>query len=131
MPEIDAEHREMFRLAGAFRDALLSCETSVRLNLLCRRLTAEINGHLSHEERLLRDAEYPAYGWHEHQHRTARSRLAALDREVQAGKSQPAFEALESLAAWMRDHTSVADRMAGSYLRNYWRTRACAETCAE
>jgi hypothetical protein len=36
------------------------------------------------------------------------------------------FHSLEALAGWMRDHTSVADRMAGSYLRNYWRAREYA-----
>lgn len=128
VPEIDAEHQEMFRLASALRDALLSCETPGRADLLCGRLAAEINAHFSHEERLLRDAQYPAYAWHERQHRTAHAKLAALDREVRTGKSHPAFEAIECLAGWMRDHTSVADRMAGSYLRNYWRPRACAET---
>lgn len=121
----------MFRLAGALREALLAGEPTGRVDLLCRRLAAESNGHLSHEERLLRDAKYPAYEWHERQHRTARARLAALDRDVRAGQTQPAFEALESLAAWMRDHTLVADRMAGSYLRNYWRARACIESYAE
>ena len=121
----------MFRLASALREALFASEMTGRVDLLYRRLAAEINSHFSHEERLLRDAEYPSYGWHESQHRTARAKLGALDREVRAGKSQPAFEALESLACWMRDHTLIADRMAGSYLRNYWRTRTCVETGAE
>lgn len=129
VPAMDAEHQEMFRLAGELRDALLTAEGAGRAQLLCRRLTAETNSHFSHEERLMRDAEYPAYGWHERQHWTARAKLAALDRAVQRGERREMFEALESLATWMRDHTSVADRMAGSYLRNYWRAHTCAETC--
>ena len=131
VPEIDAEHQEMFRLAGELREALLAGEKMSRAGLLSRRLAAEINAHLSHEERLLRDAAYSAYGWHERQHRTGRSRLAALERETLAGARDAGFEALESLAAWMRDHTTVADRMAGSYLRNYWRTRVREETLVE
>ncbi len=74
----------------------------------------------------MRDAEYPAYIWHERQHRTARAKMAALDRDVQRGGRQGMFDSLEGLAGWMRDHTLVADRMAGSYLRNYWRERAYA-----
>jgi len=120
----------MFRLAGDLREALLAGARTSRVDLLCRQLAAETNSHFSHEERLMRDAAYPAYAWHERQHRTARARLAALDGQVQGGVRELIFEALESLAAWMRDHTSVADRMAGSYLRNYWRSRTRNETFA-
>jgi hemerythrin len=107
VPAIDAEHQELFRVAADLRQALL-------------------NGHFSHEERLMRDAEYPAYTWHERQHRTARARMAALERDFQRSDRQGMFKSLEALAGWVRDHTSVADRMAGSYLRNYWRAREYA-----
>ena len=126
VPEIDAEHREMFRAAADLRQALLDGDPTGRLALLCRRLAAELNAHFSHEERLMREAEYPAYIWHERQHRTARAKMAALERDVQRGDRQSIFDSLEALAGWMRDHTSVADRMIGSYLRNYWREREYA-----
>ena len=126
VPEIDAEHQEMFRAAADLRQALLDGNRSGHAGLLCRRLAAEMNGHFSHEERLMRDAEYPAYTWHERQHRTARAKMAALERDVQRGDRQGMFDSLEALAGWMRDHTTVADRMVGSYLRNYWRERAYA-----
>jgi len=116
----------MFDRAAELRQALLDREQPARLEFLRRALAAEVNGHLSHEERLMRGADYPAYAWHERQHRTARERLGALERAVQSGDYQPLFEAIEALAAWMRDHTSVADRMAAAYLRNYWRAHECA-----
>lgn len=128
IPEIDAQHREMFNRAAELRQALLDGEKPARLALLRRALAAEINGHLSHEERLMRQADYPAYAWHERQHRAARAKLGAIERELQRGERQSLFEAVEALAAWMRDHTSVADRMAAAYLRNYWRARECATT---
>ena len=126
VPEIDAEHQEMFRAAADLRQALLDGDKTGHVDLLCRRLAAELSGHFSHEERLMRDAEYPAYTWHERQHRTARAKMAALEHDVQRGDRQGMFDSLEALAVWMRDHTSVADRMVGSYLRNYWRERAYA-----
>jgi hemerythrin len=123
VPEIDAEHQELFRVAADLRQALLNSDSGGRISLRCRRLAAELNTHLSHEERLMRDAKYPAFTWHERQHRTARARMAALERDFQRSDRQGMFKSLEALAAWVRDHTSVADRMAGSYLRNYWRAR--------
>lgn len=126
VPEIDVEHQEMFRAAADLRQALLDGDQTGHLGLLYRRLAAELNRHLSHEERLMLDAEYPSYAWHERQHRTARVKMAALERDVQRGDRQSMFASLEALAGWMRDHTTVADRMVGSYLRNYWRTREYA-----
>ena len=126
VPEIDAQHQEMFRLAEELRRAVLAGEKPGELELLRRRLASEIAGHLSHEERLMRAAEYPAFDWHERQHQTARAKLITLKRDIESGEWQAMFESLESLAGWMRDHTSVADRMAGAYLRNHWRASACA-----
>jgi len=125
VPEIDAEHQEMFRLAAELREVLLAGEQTARLGFLCRRLAAEVNAHLSHEERLMRDAAYPSYSWHERQHRTVRARIAALEQQVRHGEREPIFDSLEAVAGWLRDHTSIADRMAGAYLRNYWREREC------
>ncbi len=114
----------MFRLAADLREGMLAGEKPARLSIRCRQLTAEVNGHLSHEQHLMSEAAYPFYAWHERQHRTGRARLAALEREVRVGDPQAMFEALEAFAEWLRDHTSVADRMVGSYLRNYWRSQS-------
>ncbi len=121
IPEIDVEHQEMFRLAAELRQAVLAGEKSARLDVLRRRLASEVNGHFAHEERLMRAAGYPSYKWHERQHQAARVRLAALAQGICDGERQPIFECLEGLAGCIRDHISVADRMAGAYLRNHWR----------
>lgn len=123
VPEIDAEHQSIFRLASDLRGALMNGARRSQIELLARRVSTEVTGHLAHEERLLRAGRYPALEWHERQHQTGRARLAALERELGAGDLEAVFDALEHLAAWLRDHTSVADRMAGAYLRNYWRAR--------
>lgn len=126
IPQIDTEHQEMFRIADEMRQALLAGDRTSRLALLCRRLAVQANTHFAHEERLMREAEYPAYAWHERQHRTARSKMSAFERDLHRGEWQPMLESLEVLVCWMRDHVSVADRMVGSYLRNYWRAREFA-----
>lgn len=124
VPEIDAEHQAMFRLAADLRGALMDGAKQSQVELLARRLSTEVTGHLAHEERLLRASRYPALEWHERQHQSGRARVAALQRAIAAGDLEAVFDALESLAGWLRDHTSVADRMAGAYLRNQRRSRA-------
>lgn len=124
VPEIDAEHQSIYRLAGDLRGALLNGAKQGQVELLARRVSTEVAAHLTHEERLLRTSRYPALEWHERQHQTGRARLARLERAVARGNLDGVFDALESLAGWLRDHTSVADRMAGAYLRNHWRSRS-------
>jgi len=114
----------MFRRAADLRHSLLAGEDAGRLDALWRLLARDVTSHLSHEERLLENAEYPALDWHEHQHRTARARLAAVERSIRNGQRPLIFEAIEAFARWLRDHTSVADRMAGSYLRNHERANS-------
>jgi len=125
VPEMDAEHKEMFRLAAELRRAFLAGAPPNELDKLQGRLAGEVTGHFAHEERLMRTASYAAFQWHESQHQTGRSRVAELGRQIQRGERSAIFESLESIARWLRDHTSVADRMAGAYLRNHARTARC------
>ena len=42
-------------------------------------------------------------------------------RRVEAGESDALEMLMEFLAGWLKDHTSVTDRMMGAYVRNYER----------
>ena len=121
VPEIDAEHRQMFGAAAELRQAVLGGEPAEALEILLNRLIREFAGHFLHEERLMQSAHYPAHEWHRRQHETARAKLALLRRSVRSGDQSAVFESLEAFAGWLRDHTSLTDRMLGTYLRNYRR----------
>lgn len=127
IPEIDAQHREVFRLAGELRSAALAGAAPAELEALRHRLDQLVSGHLAHEEDLMRAAHYSAYAWHERQHQTARTRLAELKRTLRCEDREAAFESIEAFAAWLRDHTAVADRMAGAHLRNRERAERFGE----
>ncbi len=114
----------MFRLTQELRYAVVEREAAIRLELKAQRLAEEVIRHLRHEERLMREAHYPQMEWHERQHATVRAKLAALAESIRTEEQPSVFESLEAVARWMRDHTAVADRMAGSYLRNHLRALA-------
>jgi len=113
--EIDAEHREMFRLYEELSSAVETGANAEVVGDAIRRLIAEVEGHCAHEERLMRAAGYSAYAWHKREHDGARRRLPAL-----AGRPR---ELLQYLAAWFQNHTSVADRMMAAALRNAGRAQ--------
>ena len=124
LPELDEEHRVMFHLLQELRHAVVEGEAAVRLELKSQHLADEVTGHFRHEERLMREARYPQMEWHKRQHETALAQLATLADAIYSGDEAAIFESLEAMAKGIRDHISIADRMAGAYLRNHLRALA-------
>ncbi|HXB67903.1 MAG TPA: hemerythrin family protein [Candidatus Acidoferrales bacterium] len=123
LPELDAEHRSLFLIAGELHKALLARTPPERFLAVLRKLLAHTEGHFQHEERLMRAVDYPSYGWHRRQHDTVRKRVKLLAQRAAEGDSEAPMLLLEFLDGWLRDHTAFSDRMMASYLRNRERVR--------
>jgi hemerythrin-like metal-binding protein len=123
LPEIDAEHRGMMRTADDLQNAVLAQADDARVLAGVRNLVAQAEEHFAHEERLMKNVRYSSLPWHKQQHDTFRRRARRLLPSIEAGDREPLVELLDFLHAWFKDHTAVADRMMGAYLRNYERAR--------
>ncbi|MEO8595217.1 MAG: bacteriohemerythrin [Candidatus Solibacter sp.] len=119
LPEIDAEHRTIFRLANDFHKALLTGQDQERLQDLAVGLLAAEEQHFRHEERLMKAMHYNGTVWHKKQHDTARKRSRELAKRIQEGDANAVMDVLKFLSQWMNDHITVADRMMSASLRNY------------
>jgi hemerythrin len=123
VPELDAEHREVFRVAEELR-AIASAGDGEQTQTLLSKLAADAEEHFRHEERLMRSAHYPLLDWHKKQHETVRKRIRKYSAEMNAGDPQAVTALLDFLAVWLKDHTGLSDRMMGAYIRNYRRLHA-------
>jgi len=121
LPEIDAEHRALYRLGDELHKALLAGADVVQQKPIVANLLGSAEEHFRHEERLMRAMHYTAFAWHKSQHDAVRKRAKAVVTRMEKGDSAAAGEFLNFLSVWLRDHMSVADRMMGAYLRNYLR----------
>jgi len=121
LPEIDAEHREIFRLGDELHKALLAGTALAQLKPILANLLEAEEQHFRHEERLMRAMRYDALAWHKRQHDTARRKSRELVKRIESGDTGAAGELLQYLSNWLGDHISVPDRMMGAYLRNYLR----------
>ena len=119
LPEIDAEHREIYRLAHEFHKALLSGKDVDHLKVLVANLMEAEEQHFRHEERLMKAMHYQGAEWHKKQHDTARKRSREMVRRLGAGDATAAVDTLKFLSQWLNDHITVADRMMSASLRNY------------
>src|SRR6516165_2272295 len=124
LAQIDAEHREMFRIAGGLERALSQGAPRVEVRDQLRALSAHAEDHFSHEEWLMQSTSYPSYGWHRQQHDTVRRRLKLLVPLIEKGDQEATDLFLEFLSGWLQDHTGVTDKMMGAYVRNYERTHS-------
>lgn len=121
VPELDAEHRNLFRLADELHVAVTAGVPAGRARMILDELVADTEEHFQHEEQLMRAAAYSSYEWHKQQHDTLRKRARDLTARFEAGEYQCGEMLLEYLAVWLQEHTAVADRMLGASLRNFER----------
>ena len=121
LSEVDAEHRAIVQAAGELHQAIRDGASSERLLDLLRALSATMEEHFVHEERLMQASRYASLEWHTGQHNTARRRVQEFAGRVEAGDPKAASQLLDYLAHWVRDHIAVADRMMGAHVRNHRR----------
>ena len=119
LPEIDAEHRNLFRMAEELHQAVRAGAEAARVQELARPLAVAIEEHFAHEERLMRSVACPDAAWHKTQHDAARKKMGPLFAEIEAGDVDAAREFIEYLGKWFRDHMSLPDRMMGAHVRNF------------
>jgi hemerythrin len=121
LPEVDAEHRNLFHLGNELEAAVLANAGIGRVVETLRALLAAVDDHLSYEERRMHETHYPSYAWHKQQHDTLRKRLHYFLPQVESGDGEAALLLLEFFSGWLHDHTALTDRMMGAYLRNHER----------
>ena len=119
--EIDDEHKEIFVAASNLKMALYNGGPSPEITRLTLCLVSCIEGHFAHEERLMRAARYGSLRWHKEAHDAARRRVGQFVGRIQKGDTNAGLEMVEYLTSWLHDHTALADRMMGAFLRNHRR----------
>jgi hemerythrin-like metal-binding protein len=124
VPEIDDEHRAIYRVADELQQSLTVAAPEFEILEILHRLIATAEDHMLHEEGLMRSTRYDAKAWHQQQHDALRKRLRQFVPRVEGGDRQAALALIEFLSKWLKDHTALADRMLGAHLRNQDRLHA-------
>lgn len=118
VPDLDDEHKEIFEAVAELQKALTSDTALTDLCRLTNHLATCAVDHFAHEERLMRAARYDSLRWHKQQHDGVRRQASQLAARIGQGDRAAGFELVEYLSSWLANHTRVADRMMGAFLRN-------------
>jgi hemerythrin len=119
--EIDDEHKEIFAAISNVQKVLTNRGPLLEIRKLTQRLISCVVEHFAHEERLMGAARYGSLRWHKQKHNTARRRVGQFVRRIEGGDTKAGLELVEYLTSWLHDHTRLADRMMGAFLRNHQR----------
>ena len=118
LPEVDAEHRNLFRMAEELHQAVQAGQPTAQVQTLVESLIVSIEEHFAHEERLMQAANCESYEWHRQQHDTLRKKATLLSEQLAAGDERAPVGFVKFMARWFRDHMSLTDRMMGAEVRN-------------
>lgn len=115
VPAIDDEHKEIFEAVADLRKGLAGDGDA---GAPLAHLVTCVVEHFAHEERLMRAARYESLRWHKQSHDAARRRVSQFAALIEKGDGAAGPALVEYLSGWLRDHTRLADRMLGAFLRN-------------
>jgi hemerythrin-like metal-binding protein len=126
LPQVDAEHRNLFRLAEDLHQAVEAGAKASRIQNDMQALFTAVEEHFAHEERMMKAAACESYEWHKQQHNTLRRKAKRCAVRFAAGDRNAPPDFLAYLGPWLRDHLALSDRMMGSQVRNSGRLSATA-----
>lgn len=123
---VDDQHRELYRqvnlLLAAMRDAQAAAEVGRLLEFLGRYVVE----HFAAEERLMREARYPALDPHRREHVDFVQAFQELCRSFEGeGASPPVVVRINVwLCSWLRRHVGETDQALGRFLAGQHRPAA-------
>lgn len=113
VPEIDAQHQNLFALGDALTRATVAGEAAPQLHgRLCEMLAAS-QQHFATEERLMEASGFPARAHHKHQHDCFVQKAIDLAGDFEAGRAAMDSTILPFLGRWMKHHIATEDRALG------------------
>lgn len=112
IPSVDAQHAQLFRIAGDVERALgLPPESShEEIARAVRDLIDYTRIHFTHEEALMDAAAYPLLPAHQQLHRDLLARVQEMEMRLDIEDEATSLDLSRFLARWLSEHIQTADR---------------------
>ncbi len=131
VPELDAQHAELFGRVDRLLDAMIVHDRSEAVRLI-GFLQRYVEEHFEAEERLMRDSGYPDAPLHVAEHRAFRADIAEIVASLAAeGPTARLVLRLErEVTGWLRDHVYSTDHCLARWLLSHPPVAASAPAAA-
>jgi hemerythrin len=110
IPEIDTQHKELFRIAKELNSAMSAGHGAVVLTGILERLIAYTRKHFAHEERLMQLYKYPDSAAHKGLHDRLTKQVLDFQRDFQAGRLLVTLDIMRFLHNWLENHILKSDK---------------------
>jgi hemerythrin len=117
-PEIDLQHRQIFRMAGELHAAMVNSRGNDVVEVLLDKVVAYTRRHFASEERLMKESEYPGYEKHQADHAKLAVQIGEFQERIKDQKVAVVVEMIRFLRDWLDHHIYGADMLLGIYLRS-------------
>ena len=110
VPEIDAQHQQLFDIANRFYAAFSAKAGRERLLRIFDELVNYTVTHFADEERLMREYRYPDYDAHKENHEKLIKLVGWYHEQFRRGEPGIEERALEFIKTWLNGHILGMDR---------------------
>ena len=114
---VDEQHRSLIQMVNEFHDAAFRTPGKYDVGTILSRLAAYTVKHFAHEEKLMRDTQYPDYASHKKEHDQLVAKATELIKGHQAGKMVLTVTVSQFLQEWLRVHILQVDKRMIKYLQ--------------
>lgn len=115
-PEIDNDHLPMLRLLDDLHEAMVPGRGSAVIGPTLEALADHETEHFSRAERLLESCGYPDLAAHREMHHRMLEELATLCRRAHEDHLPIAWDTMQTMRRWIRQHINGDDRAAAVYV---------------
>jgi hemerythrin len=106
---IDAQHQNLFAIGRELYAAMSAGHGKVAVGKILDRLVQYTAVHFAHEERLMKQYNYPDFAAHKAEHDALTAKVVAFQKEYEAGRATMAVTVLQFVKDWLEQHIRVSD----------------------
>jgi hemerythrin len=107
---IDAQHRNLFATAAELYAAMSAGQGKTACAKILDRLVQYTSVHFAHEERLMRQYNYPELAAHKAEHDALTKQVLQFQADFQGGRATLTVQLLQFLKDWLEKHIKGTDK---------------------
>ena len=116
-PDIDDEHKALFRMAEHLFDAIGNGTAQGELTALFAKLASYARFHFQDEEALMRGSGYPDYEQHCREHERLTAKVSLLEWQFRNGDANVDIATMDFIRDWLQHHVCGADQRVAEHLK--------------
>jgi hemerythrin-like metal-binding protein len=115
-PEMDDDHLPMLQLLDSLHAAMIRGRGSAVIGRVLSELAEHEAVHFAREETLMRSCRYPGLSAHARNHQRMLAELEELQWRAAAGHLPIAYDTMQAMRGWVREHMNGDDRSAAQFI---------------